>query len=156
MVILAVIRLRGTADIDPPREDTLKMLRLHKPNHLVLVEKKPSIEGMLRKVWAQITWGEIDAEALAYILERRARKLGNKPFTLEDVKKLGYSSYRELAEAILSGKIKLHDLYRIIKPVFRLHPPSKGFKGSIKRGYTNGGELGYRGDKINELIFRMA
>jgi large subunit ribosomal protein L30 len=39
--------------------------------------------------------------------------------------------------------------------VFRLHPPSKGFKGKIKRGYGSGGELGYRGEKINELLRRM-
>ena len=42
----------------------------------------------------------------------------------------------------------------MIKPVFRLTPPSKGFKKSIKQQYPNG-EIGYRGEKINELILRM-
>jgi large subunit ribosomal protein L30 len=36
-----------------------------------------------------------------------------------------------------------------------LHPPTKGFKGKIKKSYSAGGELGYRGEKINELIKRM-
>ncbi len=35
-----------------------------------------------------------------------------------------------------------------------LHPPRGGFK-SVKRSYANGGDLGYRGEKINELIGRM-
>ena len=42
-----------------------------------------------------------------------------------------------------------------IKPVFRLHPPSKGFKGKVKRSYTAGGVTGYRGENINSLIKKM-
>ncbi|MEM2203989.1 MAG: 50S ribosomal protein L30, partial [Sulfolobales archaeon] len=48
-----------------------------------------------------------------------------------------------------------HKIDNIVKPVFRLHPPSGGFKGSIKKPYGNGGELGYRGQDINDLIRRM-
>jgi len=38
--------------------------------------------------------------------------------------------------------------------VFRLNPPKKGYK-SIKKSYKEGGALGYRGEKINNLIQRM-
>jgi len=42
-----------------------------------------------------------------------------------------------------------------IKP-FRLHPPRKGYgRGGVKRQFTEGGALGYRGEKINELLRRM-
>ena len=42
------------------------------------------------------------------------------------------------------------------KGFFRLHPPRKGFeRKGIKRPFTVGGALGYRGKKINELIKRM-
>lgn len=42
------------------------------------------------------------------------------------------------------------------KQVFFLAPPVKGFeKGGIKKGFTVGGALGYRADKINALIARM-
>ncbi|MBR9680336.1 MAG: hypothetical protein GOU98_00755 [Candidatus Altiarchaeota archaeon] len=37
---------------------------------------------------------------------------------------------------------------------FRLHPPRGGFKKTIKRPKPDG-ELGYRGEKINELILKM-
>jgi len=36
-----------------------------------------------------------------------------------------------------------------------LHPPKGGFKGTIRRPYKSGGELGYRGAAINDLILRM-
>ena len=35
--------------------------------------------------------------------------------------------------------------------MFRLHPPSKGFKGEVKRSYTPGGVTGYRGENTNNL-----
>jgi hypothetical protein len=41
-----------------------------------------------------------------------------------------------------------------VKPVFRLRPPSKGFKGKVKRSYTSGGVTGYRGEDTNKLIKR--
>jgi large subunit ribosomal protein L30 len=37
---------------------------------------------------------------------------------------------------------------------YRLHPPRGGFRKTIKRPLPQG-ELGYRGEKINELIKRM-
>ncbi len=43
-----------------------------------------------------------------------------------------------------------------LKPYFRLSPPKGGFeKKGIKKGYSEGGALGYRGDKIKDLILRM-
>jgi len=41
-----------------------------------------------------------------------------------------------------------------LKPLFRLHPPRKGYEG-IKRSFKEGGALGYRADKINALLRRM-
>ncbi len=39
---------------------------------------------------------------------------------------------------------------------FRLHPPKKGWeRKGIKKPLKQGGALGYRGEKINELIKRM-
>jgi len=39
-------------------------------------------------------------------------------------------------------------------PVFHLHPPRGGFKGSIKK-HLPYGELGYRGKEIEKLIEKM-
>lgn len=43
-----------------------------------------------------------------------------------------------------------------LKKYFLLHPPRGGFeRKGIKTPFTTGGALGYRGDKINDLIKRM-
>ena len=42
------------------------------------------------------------------------------------------------------------------KKFYRLNPPIKGFgRKGIKVSFKNSGALGYRGDKINDLIKRM-
>ncbi|MEM4336742.1 MAG: uL30 family ribosomal protein [Candidatus Woesearchaeota archaeon] len=42
------------------------------------------------------------------------------------------------------------------KKFFSLHPPIKGFeRKGTKKSFKEGGALGYRGEKINELIKRM-
>ncbi len=39
---------------------------------------------------------------------------------------------------------------------YRLNPPKKGYgRKGIKTSFTNSGALGYRGEKINDLIQRM-
>ncbi len=155
MVKLAVIRIRGRVGVPPDVKKTLELLRLHKKFHAVIIDDRPSYLGMLRKVQDYVTWGEIDAETLALLLRRRGRLRGNKKLTDEYVQKYGYSSIEEFAKAVIECKAKITDIPNL-KPVFRLHPPSGGFKGSTKLHYKAGGELGYRGPAINELIRRMA
>ena len=67
------------------------------------------------------------------------------------VKELGYELLEELADAIHKTKVEFNRLPGI-EPVFRGHPPSKGFKGKEKRSYTTAGVTGYRGENINNLI----
>ncbi|AIU69776.1 50S ribosomal protein L30 [Thermococcus eurythermalis] len=154
MAKLALIRLRSGIRARGEVRDTLAMLRLHRINHLVIVDDTPSYRGMIQKVKDYITWGEIDKETLVKLLRKRGRLVGNKPITDEYVQeKLGIS-LEEFAEKVINGEMKLRDLPNI-KPVFRLHPPRGGLKGSKKRSFKEGGALGYRGEKINELIERM-
>ncbi|OYT43682.1 MAG: 50S ribosomal protein L30 [Candidatus Aenigmarchaeota archaeon ex4484_56] len=67
-----------------------------------------------------------------------------------------YITYGEIDEEILG---KLLEKKKPIKQtdkkiIFRLPNPKRGFK-SIKKGYNQGGDLGYRGKKINELVERI-
>lgn len=42
------------------------------------------------------------------------------------------------------------------KPFFRLNPPKKGYgRNGVKHTFKEGGGLGYRGQKINDLLKRM-
>ncbi len=158
MNLYAIIRLRGRVDVPPDVKYTLRLLRLHKKFHCVLYPSTlPGIDGMLHVVKDWVTWGEIDYDTLVELLYKRGRIPGNKPLTDEYVEKvLGISGgIKELARKLLQGELMLHKLEDKVKPVFRLHPPRGGFKGSIKKPYGDGGELGYRGPAINELIKRM-
>lgn len=155
--VYAIVRLRGTVGVPHNIDYTLKLLRLVKKYHCVVYPASPAIEGMLDVVKDWVTWGEVDLPTLIELLKRRGRVMGGKPLTDEFVKeRLGVDSIETLAKAIIEGKIQFHKLETVgIKPVFRLHPPKKGFKGSIKKPYKDGGELGYRGFAINELLKRM-
>ena len=155
LALWVVIRLRGEPDRRPEERKALEILRLHRAYHAVLVEDSPSVKNMLKKTLENVvTYGEIDEETLALLLERRGRLTGNKKITKEYLQKLGFNDFRELAKALISGKIKLKDIPGI-KPVFRLRPPSRGFKGTIKKHFRDGGESGYRGSDINKLLRRM-
>ena len=63
-----------------------------------------------------------------------------------------YKNIEELAKAVIAGEVKLMDLD--IKPVFRLHPPRKGYE-DIRLSVKEGGSLGYRGENIKDLAERM-
>lgn len=159
MPLYLVIRLRGQVDVNPDIEKTLYLLRLRQRYVAALYHSSlPRIEGMLRKVQDWATWGEIDRDALIQLLRVRGRIIGDKPLTDEWVSEnLGlYGGIPELADKLLAGELHYHKLEeKGIKPFFRLHPPRGGFKKTIKRHYTNAGELGYRGSDINKLVLKM-
>jgi len=151
------IRIRGSPGMSKKLDDTLKMLRMHKVNHSVLLWGTKSVVGMLIKVKDFIAFGEIDEKALVRLLRVRGRVEGNKHLTDDYIKNLtDYKTIKEFAKDLHNGKIKYNTdhLYKI-KPVFRLHPPIKGHRGSIKKAFNEGGTLGYVGNYINELIYRM-
>ncbi len=159
MPLYLVIRLRGTSGVNPDTEKTLDLLRLRQKFAAALYHSSlPGIEGMLRKVENWATWGEVDRETLINLLYKRGRVIGDKPLTDQYVaEKLGlYGGIPELADKLLRGELHYHKLEKYgIKPFFRLHPPRGGFKKTIKRHFSNAGELGYRGSAINELVSKM-
>ncbi|RLE49568.1 MAG: 50S ribosomal protein L30 [Candidatus Methanomethylicota archaeon] len=152
--LIVAIKIRGDVGASPDVRYTLNLLRLRRKHVAVILEASQSILGMLKKVAEYVTWGELDEETLALLLEKRGRLIGNKKITEEYLKSKGFSSFKELAQALLSGKITLKQLPEI-KPFFRLAPPSGGFKKTIKKHYLAGGELGYRGSAIRPLIKAM-
>ncbi len=151
--MIAVVKVRGSVNLNPETRETLRLLMLFKPNNMTLVPEEKQFMKMVEKVKDYVTFGKIDASVLAKVLEKRGR-IGNKPITEEDLKRLKVGSYAELAEAILSGKMTFKQAG--ISRVFRLKPPRKGYeRKGIKKPFSVGGALGNRREKINELIKRM-
>ena len=145
--MLAVIRIRGTVGIRKSVKDTFKMLRLEKKNTCIVISETPQYLGMIKKVKDFVTWGNISEETLNELVKKRARTKDNGRLTEDFLKK---NKTENMTKKILEGKIKEVD----IKPYFRLSPPSKGFKGSIKQHYPKG-VLGNRKEEINQLLKRM-
>ena len=122
----------------------MDILSLNKKNERNLIKER-------------INKGEIDEKTLIRLLRVRGRIEGNHTLTEEYIKSLTkYKNFRDLAKALINGEIHYRekDIYKI-KPVFRLHPPRKGHRGTIKKHYNEGGALGNVGIYINELIHKM-
>lgn len=151
---LVAVRIRGISDISQETRDTMMMLRLTRNCHATLIDSRPAYNGMLRKSKNCITWGEASKETIAQLLKKRGRLVGDNKLTDEYSKELGYKSLDDLAEALFNVDVEFSSLPGV-KPLFRLRPPSKGFKGKVKKSFAAGGEAGYRGEAINDLLKRM-
>ena len=150
----AVIRVRGQPDVSYDIEYTMGLLGVNKVNHCAIVPENASTKGMLQKVKDYTTYGEINAETLAQLIRVRGRLTGDKMITDDYLaENSDFKTVDELAKAIIENDYRMKDV-EAAKPVFRLHPPVKGYEGN-KRSYKNGGALGYRGEAINDLIARM-
>ncbi len=140
---LAILRIRGKRNVDPRIRRTLEMLRLTRPNHCVVIEDSPQNLGMLNIVKDYVAFGPIDETTLYSLLYKRGMKGSKRLRTVLDEQKL-----KEATDAILSGKKTID----FANPVFRLSPPSKGYK-DIKRPFPEG-DLGRRED-ISALLRKM-
>lgn len=138
---IAVVRIRGITGVMHDIDDDLRKLRLYKKNYCVIVSKTAAYAGMVRKAKDYVTWGEIDEKTYNALIEKRGR------------------DYKDDVSG-KKGKIKSNKFIDVggkkIKKFFRLNSPKKGYgRRGIKVPFSNGGALGYRGDKIKDLIERM-
>ncbi len=139
-VKLAVVLVRGQAELTQPMLDTLTSLRLYRKNTCVVVDDTPVIRGMITMVKDFVTWGEITEEVFQELVQKRG-----KIFLARQQDGHKIYSYKTLQ---VQGKK--------YKPYFTLNPPRKGFgRKGIKMAFAAGGALGYRGEKINDLLKRM-
>ena len=112
--------------------------------------------GMLQKSKDFVTWGVVDAGTIENLLKERGRMVGDKPVDDAAIKAgSDFKSVKDFAKALASGEASMKSVDGL-KPVLRLHPPrgSKGW-GGIKRAYSVGGALGFRGEEISSLAERM-
>ena len=138
---IAIVRVRGAVNLRKEVRDTLNLLRLYRKNFCVVVDDIPSVKGMITKVKDYVTYGEIDEATYKLLIEKRGEEYKGRE---QDSK--GKIKYKKF---ILANGKK-------IKPFFRLNPPKKGFgRKGIKVSFKAHGALGYRGNKINDLLKRM-
>ena len=140
--LIAIVRVRGIRNMKPKIKKTLELLKLNKPNHAVIYKANESVMGMLELVKDYVSFGRISEEMLVKLITKRA-ELGSKRakelYSEKEIKEI-------VKEIVEKGKTDKID------PVFRLHPPRRGWK-NIKTHYPRG-DLAERGD-MDELIRRM-
>ncbi len=149
----AVVRVRGSVNVNPKIKETMKLMKLSRVNHCVIIPENETYTGMLNIIKDYVTWGEIDSETTELLLESSGKSSGNSAFTKLHLKETTFKTMKALAKGLTEGKVVMRDVPGL-KPLFRLHPPRKGYEG-IKRSFKVGGALGYRADKINLLLRRM-
>ncbi len=149
---LAVLRLRGTVNVEKETRDTLHMLRLEKPHHCIVIDDRASYKGMLQKVKDHVTFGEIDKEIFTPLLLKWGRLPGDRRIDEEYIQEKTGKTVEEYVDDFFESRADLDDLG--IKKIFRLHPPSKGYK-NVSLNYAQGGSSGYRGKEINSLLKRI-
>lgn len=138
---LAAIRVRGLTGVKTKIQDTLQFLGLYKNNYCCVLPNNPVYIGMMKKAKDYITWGELDDETFNVLVEKRGEEFNGR-------------------ETDSKQKIKYNNFFvhnnKKFKKYFRLNAPRKGFgRKGIKNSFQRGGALGYRREKINELIKRM-
>jgi len=150
----ALVRVRGNVNVRGSIDDTLKMLRLHRVNHCVLLSDSPQNMGMMQKVKDYVAYGVISPDTLTEMLNNRGMLQGGEKLTNEYiVENTKFASIEAFSQAVCDGSATLRDVPKL-KPVFRLHPPRKGHAG-IKRTVQQGGVLGNHGEDINQLLKKM-
>lgn len=138
---IAIIRVRGNVNLRKDIKDTFSLLRLYRKNFCIVIENNPSLLGMANKIKDYVTYGEIDDETYKLLVEKRGEEFKGRE---KDSK--GKIEYKKFV--LINGKK--------LKPFFRLAPPKGGFeRKGIKVSFKAKGALGYRADKINDLIKRM-
>ncbi len=127
---VVVVRVRGLVNLRHDVKKTFEYLNLNNKNWCILVEDNPVMRGMINKVKDYVTWGKIADDALNELVTKRGKETKDeKAFEFEGKK---YQKF------------------------FRLAPPKKGYgRKGVKTSFANGGALGNREDKINDLIKRM-
>jgi large subunit ribosomal protein L30 len=131
------------------------MMRLYRKNTCIIIKGTEAQIGMLQKVKDYVTWGEIDEETFKMLLEKRGRIAGKIKLTETYVKEKTKMDYNIFAKEYFTFKKELRDIPGM-KLFFRLCPPVHGFeRKGIKKPFSLGGVLGYRKEKINDLLRKM-
>ncbi len=152
---IAVIRIKGKPGMKKEIRSTFEKLRLYNKNTCVIIPNTPSYIGMLDKIKHASTWGELDEKTCAELFAKRAKLPGNKKLTDEYMKEKLKTDIKTFAKDFMTFKKEINEVPGM-KNFFKLQPPRQGFeRKGIKTPFSQGGVLGYRKEKINDIILRM-
>lgn len=154
-----VLRIRGMNRVPPKERKTLDLLRLTKPNTAVLLVNNESTKRMLFLVRNYVAYGHIGINTLRHLVYKRGLcKKDNETHYLtneviEDTFNGKFTCVEDLISALWFNN-DFRDVNRFILP-YRLNCPKGGFRGKKACQFVMGGECGFQGNMIEDLIMRM-
>ncbi len=154
MALLLVVNLHGKINSPSGVRKALGELKVERRFTASLVTDDGPTVGVLKSCKDYLAWAPLDRDVLTLLLEKRGMVSESKKLDGESLSKLGFKSYSELADKILKEGLKLSAVGGI-RPFFRLSPPKRGFKRSLRRQFNEGGTLGSN-PTLLEIVERMA
>ena len=149
-----VVNLHGRINSSAPVRKALGELKVERKFTATLVPDDVQAIGMLKLCKDYLAWCPVDSELLTTLLEKRGMATESRRLGEEALAKLGVKKHGELAEKILKGNVRLSSMEGI-RPFFRLSPPRGGFKGSMRRQYTEKKGILGNNPKLPEIVRRM-
>ena len=140
---IAIVKVRGRRNLSPRIAKTLELLNLERTNNCVVIEDTPQNMGMVQVCKDYITYGPIGEKTLFELLRKRGEKGGRR---LREV--MEEEEIKQAANKIMHEE----KVQNFADPVFRLHPPGKGYK-NIKDPAPEG-DLGRR-NEMDSLVKKM-
>jgi len=153
MSMYLVVNLHGKIDSSVAVRKALGEMKVERKFSATVVPDDSSTVGMLSLCKDYVAWSQVDAELLALLLEKRGMASESRRLDESALTKLGFKTYRDLAEKIEREGARLSSISGI-RPFFRLSPPRGGFKASMRRQFTERGTLG-RNPKLPDIVRRM-
>ncbi|MCX8194177.1 MAG: uL30 family ribosomal protein [Candidatus Pacearchaeota archaeon] len=75
---IAVIRIAGQVDLPPDVKKTLELLKLKRKFSCAIIEDKPELIGMIKKIQDYVMFGEITEETFQQLLLKRGKNEDEK------------------------------------------------------------------------------
>lgn len=154
------VRIKGVNKNPAKIRKTLELLRLHKPNHAVIVRNTHQMRNMIQKVNAYIAFGFADYKLIRELVYKRGLAKVNKARVtltnevVEDHFEGEIRTVEELIHQIIMGTELFTKAANFLWP-FTLQPPRKGFGGRKIKNIAEGGSTGNHLFKIGDLVRRM-
>ncbi|KAL5118081.1 60S ribosomal protein L7 [Pleosporales sp. CAS-2024a] len=160
--LVFVVRIKGINKIDPKKRKTLQLLRLLQINNGVFIRLTKATLEMLKIVEPFVAYGYPNQKSVRELIYKRGYGKVDKqrvPLTdnemiEENLGKYGMICMEDLIHEIYSVGPNFKQASNFLWP-FKLNSPTGGFHKRKFKHFIEGGDVGNREDKINELIRQM-
>ncbi|XP_076437684.1 large ribosomal subunit protein uL30-like [Babylonia areolata] len=156
-----VLRIRGINGVHPRPRKVLQLFRLRQINNGVFVKLNKATLNMLKIAEPYITWGVPNLKTVRELVYKRGYgKVDRQRIPLTDnaivEKQLGGKDIlcmEDLIHEILTVGPNFKAASNFLWP-FKLNTPNGGWRRKYNH-FNDGGDFGFRDDKINALLRRM-